>query len=141
MLAAAHLLLFDDEERLLMLRRANTGYEDGKWSLPAGHIDRGESAVAAAVREAKEELGIDVQPSDVAFQLVMHKADPVDAAERIDFFFTVRTWSGVPTNREPHKCDGLSWFPIEDRPELTIEYIDCALDEIAGYERYVEFGW
>lgn len=71
--AAVHLLIFDDRGQLLMLRRANTGYEDGKWTVPAGHIDAGESASQAACREAMEELGILVEPSDLTFALVTNE--------------------------------------------------------------------
>ena len=63
---AAHLLVMRGDE-LLFGRRVNTGFSDGMWHLPAGHLDAGESVTAAAIREAAEEIGIaiDALPGDV----------------------------------------------------------------------------
>lgn len=50
----------DDAHRLVLVRRAiDPGY--GKWVFPGGYVDRGEEVRAAAVREAREEAGLDIQ--------------------------------------------------------------------------------
>ncbi|HYU80370.1 MAG TPA: NUDIX hydrolase [Vicinamibacterales bacterium] len=49
-----------DEERIVLVRRAiEPGY--GKWVFPGGYVDRGEEIQLAAIREAREESGLDVQ--------------------------------------------------------------------------------
>ncbi len=108
-------------EVLLQLRR-NTGYLDGHWAAAAaGHVERGETAYAAARREAAEE--IDVHDLDLTFVTAMQRtgrADPVD--ERIDFFFTARSWSGEPRIVEPDKCAELRWCRLDALPEPVVPH-------------------
>lgn len=137
---AAHLLLRREDGSILMIRRANTGYEDGKWSVPAGHVDPGESATDALVREALEELDIKLNRSSVVFAHVMHKIDPVDAAERIDFFFSCDSWTGKPVNAEPHKCSEMQWFLPSDLPPETIAYVRAGIDAVHRQLPFSEFG-
>ena len=61
---AVHIFLLR-ENSVLLLRRAHTGYGDGNYSVVAGHLDGGESVTQAAVREAKEEVGVDLRPADL----------------------------------------------------------------------------
>jgi ADP-ribose pyrophosphatase YjhB (NUDIX family) len=51
--------IFDEEQRLLLHKRS----DDGKWSLPCGWVEVGESLAEAAVREVKEETGLAVEPT------------------------------------------------------------------------------
>ncbi len=113
---AVHLFLIKDG-RILLLRRYNTGYEDGNYSIVAGHLDGGEEIKSAMIREAQEEAGIEISPTDREFAGVMH--DKTDK-EYVSFFLTASQWSGEIINMEPHKCDDLSWFDLDDLPENTI---------------------
>jgi 8-oxo-dGTP pyrophosphatase MutT (NUDIX family) len=135
---AVHLLL-EQDGKLLMPRRSNTGYEDGKWSLPAGHVDQDESATTALVRETKEELGILIK--DFSFVHALHKKDPVDGEERIDLFFNCTKWKGVVTKMEPDKCSALEWYNPNELPSDTIEYIKHAINAILQGSKFSEFGW
>ena len=135
---AVYLIVYDCEKILLGLRQ-NTGYKDGCWNLPSGHIETGELPTEAMVREAKEEAGIDIQPQDLMLVHVMHRKKPEENDERIDFFFKCSKWGGEIKNMEPHKCDDLSWFPIGQLPENTIPYIKAALGFIDSRQIYSEF--
>lgn len=108
-------------EVLLQLRQ-NTGYMDGHWAAAAaGHVERGETAEAAAHREALEEVG--VTDLDLAFGTAMQRTAhdlPID--ERIDFFFTARSWSGEPRIVEPAKCADLRWFPLAALPDPLVPH-------------------
>lgn len=60
-------LIIKQDDRVLLFFR-NDGffnYDGGWWVLPAGHIEQGETARDAAIREAKEELDIDIAPDDI----------------------------------------------------------------------------
>jgi 8-oxo-dGTP diphosphatase len=116
---AVHILLLRDDQ-VLMLRRQNTGYADGQFSLVAGHVTHGETVVQGAIREAKEEVGIDLSEDDLRFELVMHRRDD---CERIDFFFSAVHWSGKVTNAEPDKCSELIWCSPDDLPVDTVPYV------------------
>jgi ADP-ribose pyrophosphatase YjhB (NUDIX family) len=141
LVAAVHLFLIH-EGRILLLRRANTGYEDGHWSVVAGHLDGGETVQAAAAREAREEVGIEIDPRDLPVVGTMQRRAPVPGDdERIDFFLTASEWSGTIRNAEPRKCNALAWYPLDSLPPDLIPYIRRALD---NYRRGVWFdtlGW
>lgn len=137
LLSAVHILLMRDSE-ILLLRRYNTGYEDGKFSLVAGHLDGNESAKATVIREAREEAGIEIAASDIQPVGVMHRQSE---AERIDFFFAVTVWEGIIKNCEPHKCSELSWFALDNLPVDIIPYVRVAIENYRNGVWYSEVGW
>ena len=140
---AAYLFLIKDNQ-VLLLQRSNTGYEDGNWSVPAGHLDGDEAASTAAVREAKEEIGLDINPADLKIVHIMHRkglVPPGKDNERIDFFFVLEQWEGESVNCEPHKCAALTWFPLDALPDNTIPCVKVALDGYKSGTFYSEQGW
>jgi len=131
-------LLFFRENRVLLLRRFNTGFEDGNYSLPAGHLDGGETVRMAAQREALEEIGVKIVLEDIVFATVMHrKSDD----ERIDFFLHIKAWAGEPFNAEPDKCDELRWCEVDSLPGNIIPYVRQAIQNFKGGVVFEEFGW
>jgi 8-oxo-dGTP diphosphatase len=133
-----HLLLFDTSGCVLFGRRQNTGFEDGAWHVPAGHLEAGESVVQALIREAKEEIGVSIAKEDVEFAHIMHSSS---SGGRAAFFFTVQQWDGTPENREPEKCSELASFPLSALPDRMIGYCRVALDYIAAGEHFSVYGW
>ncbi len=99
-----HLVLLDDGGQVLLGRRKDTSFADGCYHLPAGHLEAGESAIEALIREAREETGIIISPGAIDFAHVMHNSS---GGGRVAFFFTVRRWDGIPENREP--ANAASW--------------------------------
>jgi 8-oxo-dGTP diphosphatase len=134
---AVHLFFFKDN-RVLLLRRFKTGWQDGNYSVPAGHVDAGETVTSASIREAREETGVDLQARDIEVVHVMHRKSE---EERIDFFLIVRYWTGEITNREPHKCDDLRWFSLEALPVSLIPYVKQGLESYQKGILFSEHGW
>ncbi len=136
-LVAVHLFFFR-ADRVLLLRRFNTGWEDGNYSVPAGHIDAGESVTQAAIREVREEIGVRLEPQDVE---VVHVMNRKSEDERIDFFLLVRRWTGEIANQEPDKCDDLTWYPVTSLPDNMLPYVRQALLNYQNGMLFSEFGW
>lgn len=132
-----HLLLRRGNE-VLFGRRQNTGFEDGAWHLPSGHLEAGESVIDALIREAEEEIGVTIAPADVQFGHIMHNSS---SGGRMAFFFTVRSWQGEPTNLEPDKCSGLEWFAPDALPDHMIDYCRVAMNHIADHAPFSIYGW
>lgn len=138
---ASYLVLFKGK-KVLLLRRYNTGYEDGNYSLVAGHVDSGETFTMCIVREAQEEAGIVLDPQDLKVAHVMHRnSGTTQNHERIDIFFVTERWGGEVINKEPHKCDDLSWFDRDALPENVIPYVRFAIENIRKNVFYSEYGW
>ncbi|MBP2706199.1 NUDIX domain-containing protein [Microbispora sp. RL4-1S] len=134
-----HLLLFDESGRVLLGRRQDTGYADGEWHImPSGHLEEGESVVAAAAREAREELGIEVGECRVAH--VMHHRNPGGTA-RIGMFLTTTGMSGTPVNAEPHKCAELAWFPPDRLPDRMVPYSRAGVAAVCRADAFSLHGW
>ena len=129
--AVAVYALLRRDGRLLLLRRAGSGFHDGELSLPAGHVDEGEDALSAVVREIGEELLVTVEPGNCRLVLTGHSAPerPGDDAY-VDLFFTVDRWSGEPTVGEPDKTAELVWAPESDLPGDVIPYVAEAVSAI-----------
>ena len=105
------------EGKILLARRCNTGYEDGNYSVPSGHVEEGELPTAALIREVKEEIGIDVLISDIHMVHILYRAKKDKTGDRVDFFFTTDKWKGKIRNMEPDKCDDLKWTKLNVLPE------------------------
>lgn len=135
---AVHVFLKKDEQ-ILFMKRIGTGFQDGKWSVPAGRLESGESITDAAIREAKEEVGVNIKKQDLSIPLFMHHQD--ERGERLYAFFLVTAWTGEPDNLEPDKCGGIGFYPLEKAPEPIVDHVKTALDGLLAEAHYLEYGF
>lgn len=130
--------LFIKSNKILLLKRNNTGYEDGNYGLSAGHVEDNESITLAACREINEETGVIIKPKDIKLVHVMHRKEK---DIRVDFFFLIKSWKNEPKNNEPEKCDELDWFDLNKLPPNIIPYIKSAIKNFEKKIFYSEIGW
>ncbi len=133
----SHLILIKDG-KILLSRRFNTGYEDGNYSVVAGHWEGNETSIQAMIREAKEEANIEIKPEDLE---VVHVMNRKSGDERIDFFIQAKNWKGELRNMEPQRCDDLRWLDMNDLPKNIIPYVKQAIDCIKNKVFYSEHCW
>lgn len=131
-------LLLKDNNRYLLSLRNNTGYCDGFYGLISGHVEDGESALSAMIREAKEEAGIQISKEQLQLTYVTHR---YTNRFNIDLFFECQAWSGTLINQEPEKCAALEFFALDKLPDNTIPYIKKALLAPREGKNYAEEGW
>jgi SAM-dependent methyltransferase len=134
-----HLILRRGDQ-VLLARRSGTGYGDGLLNGPSGHVEDGEDVRAAMIREAYEEVGVELTPDDLRVALVMQHRGP-GGQPRIGWFFEAGCQEhgrgGEPYNREPQKCSGISWHPLSALPDDMIAYCRAGLDAYRAGERFV----
>lgn len=132
------------QDSILLLRRFQTGTEDGMYVVPMGGHDGNEPLSQSLIREAKEEVNIDCKEEDLSVCHVMHRLHHMPnnlSFEQIDIFFQINNYEGVIKNNEPDKCDDLRFFPLTDLPHNVSPFIKKALHCVQNGQFYSEFGW
>jgi len=141
-LVVAVYVVFRDGDKVLLGKRANTGYFDGSFSVPGGHVDGGETAIDAAIREAREELAAAVDREELRLAHVMHRfSETPTPHERIDLGFETFKVHPEIKNNEPHKCAGLEWFSLQELPENIVPEVKIILEKIAAGEPYSDYNF
>lgn len=120
------------------MRRCNTGFQDGTYIVPSGHVEAGELPRAALVREAREEIGVDLSEADLEFKLALYRPSADNTGQRACYFFACGKWQGEVRNAEPHKCDDLRWFKLDQLPENITPHVRAVLEAISRGESYLE---
>ncbi|SDN72961.1 ADP-ribose pyrophosphatase YjhB, NUDIX family [Paenibacillus sp. yr247] len=135
---SVHVFFYRNEE-VLLLKRQNTGFQDGNWSVVAGRMDGSEEVISAAIREAKEEAGVDIEPTELEIVGIMHRKNTT--SEWVDFFLIAYSWNGEIINKEPEKCAELKWFHLMELPDNMVSYIRVALEKKQQGLWFESVGW
>lgn len=109
---------------LLGKRSARRLAYPGVWDLPGGHVEAGETAEQALVRELREELGVTLK--EWRKWAVLRVPAMGDEAARIlcVHLFLVTQWDGEPRNLLPDEHDAVAWFTLDDAATLTLAHAD-----------------
>ena len=132
------LLVLIKNNQVFLLHRAATGWSDGLYGLPGGHLEENETVQEAGIREAAEEIGITITPTDLIFLEVSHVKT---TREYIAFSFQVVSWQGEPYNKEPHKHSDGTWFALTQLPHNLHPYTATVLNAYPLKQFYTEYGW
>ncbi|MFD4528419.1 NUDIX domain-containing protein [Streptomyces sp. NPDC058470] len=113
LLAAGHVLLIE------------RGWDPfkGRWALPGGHVDAGETSLAASVRELEEETGITVPAADLR-QVGAFDAPGRDPRGR---YVSVAYTATLPMPLRPTAGDDATaarWWPLTALPDLAFDHAD-----------------
>lgn len=124
--SAAFAIIKDEQWKILFQKRANTGFRDGFYQLPSGHLEWEESMIACIIREVKEEINLDVAEKDCR---VVHMSHSVNPWERTYFniYIEISTYSWELKNMETNKCSELRFI---DRDEIRTS-------ELCAYDNYI----
>lgn len=136
----AAFVIFKKDNKIAFVLRENTGWMDGQYGLIAGKVEHHESFLQAAIREAKEEAGVDLRPDNLTHALTVHRTAP-DGYEWIDTIFMAKDWKGELVNGEPDKHKSLDWLDVDNLPDNVIPVGKFYLEQIAAGNHYAEYGW
>ncbi|MEO8581365.1 MAG: NUDIX domain-containing protein [Patescibacteria group bacterium] len=130
-------LIFNDKGKFLVaLRGPKAKNEQGKWEIPGGGVEFGETLAEAITREAKEELGVEIKVLQL-LQVADHIL-PDEKQHWVSPTFFCRIIQGEPRVMEPEKCERIGWFTIEEASQLPLSIVtlqDIAVLKKLGMQR------
>lgn len=127
-------LIMRQEGKILGIFRTNTGYMDGFWTLPSGHVEKEELPLRGMIRETKEEVGIDVEADKLKFAHLMTRPAENETGERVDIFFETNEWKGPIGNPEPDKHGKVEWVDFD-----SVKWIPTQKYAISCIERGIQY--
>lgn len=138
--SASHAILINPKNQILMLRRFNTGWMDGMFTIPAGHIEQGETASGAAARELLEETGVSTATSELEHVMTVHRQNERGEVY-FDNYFVANSWTGEPSIVEPNKSDVIEWLNMNHLPDNIVPSVLKALKAYLDGKHFLEDGW
>ena len=128
------------ENKVLFVLRQNTGWRDGFYALPGGHVEGSESFKQAACRELLEEVGITVNPEQLEHRITFQTINELGEI-RAGIYFEAMNWTGEPINAEPDVHAEITWLDIDNLPENATPNVKLKFKAIAAGQKYIEYGW
>lgn len=137
--ASTHVFFIKGDKILLSLRKNITSH--GYYSVVAGHLKGGETVTQATIREAREEVNVDIKEEDIEVRTVCHSYSSHNNKEFIQFFVICKKWQGEIINNEPDKCGDVNFFPLNNLPSDIVPYIEKAIKKTLAGVTFYEEGW
>jgi len=127
--------VFIREGKVLLLQRTKS--KGGGYNLVGGHVEPGEAPLEALRRETREEIGVQIDPEALELMRLVYR-EKKGSSPKLHMVFWVHHWEGEPINREPNKCLGIDWHPLDQLPEdlATVAGLVLRLEDQSPF--YVE---
>ncbi len=126
-------IILEKNNKVLLIKRANTGHMDGFWSLPGGGLDEGETLAQAVIRETREEINVEIDQKHLQLIHTLHRKESSDI---LGFFFSATTWSGELKNNEPERHSHMEWFEIDNLPK---DFAPSGIKALHAYKKQLRY--
>jgi 8-oxo-dGTP diphosphatase len=126
-------LIFKDNRVLLAKRKGSHG--EGEYAFPGGHLEFGESFANCAIRETREEAGIEI--SDIGFQYLANIMK-YGGKQYVHIGLTAKWLSGEPQVLEPNKSEAWGWYPVDRAPEPLFEMCRLSIKSYNDGQTYYD---
>lgn len=114
--------IFNDKGQLFItLRGREVRNERGKWEIPGGSVEYGETFEQAIKREVKEEHGIDIKILELLG--ICDHIIPDEHQHWVSPTYICKIVKGKPKILEPHKCEKFGWFSINEAGKLLLSIV------------------
>lgn len=135
----ASYVIFRKDNKIAFVLRQNTSWMDGFYGLPSGKVEKGETFLAAAKREAREEVGVALNDSNLRHATTVHRHS--SDSDWVDVYFEALDWTGELYNAEPHVHKELVWLEYDGLPSNVIPSVRDALKTVTDGRKFDEYGW
>ena len=129
------MIIKNGKGEILFQRRCGSKLWPDFLGLPAGHVDKGEDVYQALVREAREELNIDINVKNIEDTFVVNRINK-NLKPYYDIYFVIKSYKGMIKINEPNKCQELKWFLLGNMPDDVIGFEKEAL---TNYKKGIKF--
>ncbi len=136
---AAVFIFFIQDNKILLHRRKGTGWQDGNYDVPSGHLEALEQLEECASRESKEEAGLIVDPANI--NLVHYIHCRFGDYTYFQYYLQASRFDGIPIIMEKDKCDHMDWFDLDALPDNLVPYVMQAIEKVKNGEFYSKYGW
>lgn len=135
-------IILQKNDEFFLIQRRNTDWMSGYWNFPGGLVEKGESLVNAAIREASEEIGVVIKAADFKLVHVIHvRKEEHNTQDIVGVYFLTQHWQGTAINNENDKIIDAQWFDKDNLPKSTTEHAQLALGGLLNNVFYSESGW
>lgn len=124
----ASFVIFKRAGKVAFVLRENTSWMNGYYGLASGKVEKNESFLSCAIREAKEEVGVTLGPENLEYVHTLHRKS--DDSEWVDVFFEAKNWKEEPFNAEPHMHKELAWLDLAKLPDNVYLLLNMRLSRL-----------